>query len=91
MIQYAALALMLERLTGYRAVAYYHTISDAHIYTDQVDAVRAMLATEPRPLPTVTLNEAGLAVTDIHDFRAEHFDLSDYHPYPAIGTIPVAT
>ena len=60
MIQYAALALMLERLTGYRAVAYYHTISDAHIYTDQVDAVRAMLATEPRPLPTVTLNEAGL-------------------------------
>ena len=91
MIQYAALALMLERLTGYRAVAYYHTISDAHIYTDQVDAVRAMLATEPRPLPTVTLNEAGLAVTDIHDFRAEHFDLSDYHPHPAIGTIPVAT
>ena len=91
MIQYAALALMLEQLTGYRAVAYYHTISDAHIYTDQVDAVRAMLATEPRPLPTVTLNEAGRAVTDIHDFRAEHFDLSDYHPNPAIGAIPVAT
>jgi thymidylate synthase len=91
MIQYAALALMLEQLTGYRAVAYYHTISDAHIYTDQVDAVRAMLATEPRPLPTVTLNEAGRAVTDIHDFRAEHFDLSDYHPNPAIGSIPVAT
>ena len=91
MIQYAALALMLEQLTGYRAVAYYHTISDAHIYTDQVDAVRAMLATEPRPLPTVTLNEAGRAVTDIHGFRAEHFDLSDYHPNPAIGAIPVAT
>ena len=88
MIQYAALALMLEQLTGYRAVAYYHTISDAHIYTDQVDAVRAMLATEPRPLPTVTLNEAGRAVTDIHDFRAEHFELADYHPNPAIGAIP---
>ena len=38
-----------------------------------------------------TLNEAGRAVTDIHDFRAEHFDLSDYHPNPAIGSIPVAT
>jgi thymidylate synthase len=50
-----------------------------------------MLATAPRPLPTVTLNEAGRAVTDIHDFRAEHFDLSDYHPNPAIRAIPIAT
>ena len=91
MVQYAALALMLEQLTGYRAVAYYHTISDAHVYTDQVDAVRAMLATEPRPLPTVTLNEAGRAVTDIHGFRAEHFELADYDPNPAIRAIPVAT
>ncbi len=91
MIQYAALALMLEHLTGRPAVAYYHTISDAHIYLAQVDAVRAMLATQARPLPTVRLNTAGQAVTDIHDFRAEHFDLSDYHPNPGIGAIPVAT
>jgi thymidylate synthase len=82
---------MLEQLTGYQAVAYYHTISDAHIYTDQVEAVQAMLATEPRPLPTVSLNAAGLAVTDIHDFRADHFELADYHPNPAIRAIPVAT
>jgi thymidylate synthase len=91
MIQYAALTLMLEHLTGYPAVAYYHTISDAHVYVDQVDAVRTMLATEPRRLPTVTLNEAGRAVSDIHDFRAEHFDLSDYDPHPSIPAIPVAT
>jgi thymidylate synthase len=30
-------------------------------------------------------------VSDIHDFRAEHFELFDYHPHPAIGGIPVAT
>jgi len=91
MIQYAALTLMLEHLTGYPAVAYYHTISDAHVYVDQIDAVRRMLATEPLPLPTVHLNDAGRAVEDIHDFRAEHFELSDYKPNPRIGTIPVAT
>jgi thymidylate synthase len=91
MIQYAALALMLEHLTEYPAVTYYHTISDAHVYTNQVDYVRQMLDTEARPLPTVMLNEAGRAVTDIHDFRAEHFDLSDYHPNPPINAIPVAT
>ena len=90
MIQYAALTLMLEHLTGYPAVTYYHTISDAHIYVDQIGAVQRMLATEPRRLPTVRLNDAGRAVTDIHDFRAEHFDLSDYEPNPGIGAIPVA-
>ena len=50
-----------------------------------------MLAREPRPLPTLRLNDAGLRVTDIHDFRAEHFELSDYDPHPAIPGIPVLT
>ena len=90
MVQYAALTLMLEQLTGYPAVTYYHTISDAHIYVDQIDAVNRMLATDPRPLPTVRLTPAGQQVEDIHEFRAEHFELSDYDPNPAISKIPVA-
>jgi thymidylate synthase len=91
MVQYAALALMLEHLTGHRAKTYYHTISDAHIYEDQADSVREMLEREPLRLPTVQLNAAGRAVTDIHDFRAEHFEITDYHPHPAIRRIPVST
>jgi thymidylate synthase len=90
MVQYAALTLMLEQLTGFPAGAYYHTISDAHIYEDQVDAVDVMLGREPRPLPSVTLTEEGRQVTDIHAFRAEHFDLADYHPHPSIPAIPVS-
>ena len=43
MIQYAALLLMLEQLTGIPAVAYYHTISDAHVYQNQAEAVAAMV------------------------------------------------
>ena len=81
---------MLEQLTGVAAAAYYHTISDAHIYSDQVDSVKVMLGREPRRLPTVRLTEAGTKVSDIHDFRAEHFELSDYDPHPAIPSIPVA-
>ena len=90
LVQYAALALMLEQLTGIEAVAYYHTISDAHIYDDQLGHVRQMLDREPRALPTVRLTPAGQAVTDIHDFRAEHFEIDDYSPHPFIGGIPVA-
>lgn len=90
MIQYGALLLMLEQLTGYEADSYYHTISDAHIYEDQVSFVEEMLAREPLPLPTVTLNDNGLRVSSIHDFRAEHFGLADYAPHSAMSNIPVA-
>jgi len=85
MIQYAALALMLAQLTDFEAVTYYHTISDAHIYEDQTEQARAMVAREPRRLPTVHLNDTGRRVDDIHDFRAEHFDLDDYDPHPAMS------
>jgi thymidylate synthase len=90
MIQYAALLLMLEQLTRIPAVAYYHTISDAHVYENQRDAATAMVGREPRRLPTVQLTGAGRKVTDIHEFRAEHFELSDYEPHPAISSIPVS-
>jgi thymidylate synthase len=91
MAQYTALGLMLEQLTGYEFAEYVHWIQYAHIYSNQLPAVEEMLAREPRALPTLTLNEAGRRITDIHDFRAEHFELADYEPHPAIGGIPVAT
>ncbi len=80
---------MLEQLTSFPAAAYYHTISDAHIYADQAEQARTMAGREPRRLPTVTLNDDGRKVDDIHDFRAEHFDLTDYHPHPGLR-IPVS-
>jgi thymidylate synthase len=91
MAQYTALGLMLEHLTGYEFVEYVHWIQYAHIYANQLPHVEEMLARKPLPLPTLQLTEAGLRVSDIHDFRAEHFELSDYHPHPAIAGIPVAT
>ena len=80
----------MEQLTGIPAVTYYHTISDAHVYENQREAVAAMLGREPRRLPTVRLTEAGRKVTDIHEFRAEHFEVSDYDPHPPIASIPVS-
>ena len=89
MVQYAALVLMLEQLTGFEAGDYYHTISDAHIYENQVEKVRVLLEREPKPLGYLRLTDEGRSVTDIHDFRAEHFELSDYDPNPGLR-IPVA-
>jgi thymidylate synthase len=91
MVQYTALGLMLEQLTGYELVEYVHWVQYAHVYVNQLDAVDELLAREPRRLPTLRLTEAGRAIDDIHDFRAEHFELCDYDPHPAIPGIPVLT
>src|SRR5262249_13615314 len=80
MAQSTALGLMLEQLTGYRFAEYVHWIQYAHIYANQLPAVDEMLSREPRALPTLRLTDAGRRIEDIHDFRAEHFELSDYDP-----------
>jgi thymidylate synthase len=91
MAQYTALGLMIEQLTGYEFVEYVHWIQYAHIYDNQLEHVDELLTREPRALPTLELTEAGRRITDIHDFRAEHFILEDYDPHPAIRDIPVLT
>jgi thymidylate synthase len=91
MAQYTALGLMIEQLTGYEFVEYVHWIQYAHIYANQFAAVDELLSREPRALPTLRLTDAGRRITDIHDFRAEHFVLEDYNPHPAIRDIPVLT
>jgi thymidylate synthase len=91
MIQYAALMLMLEQLTGYEPATFYHTISDAHYYEDQLGPVEELTGRESLRLPTVQLTEAGRQVKVIHDFRREHFELTDYYPHPAIPGIKVST
>jgi thymidylate synthase len=91
MIQYNALGLMLEQLTGYELVEYVHWIQYAHIYDNQAEAVDQMLEREPRRLPSLRLTETGRRVADVHDFRGEHFELEDYDPHPPIRDIPVLT
>lgn len=91
MVQYSALGLMLEQLIGVEFAEYVHWIQYAHIYESQLPAANEMLSRGPLPLPTLDLTEAGKRVTDIHDFRAEHFELTDYNPHPAIKNIPVLT
>ena len=79
MVQYAALLLMVCQVTGLRPGNYIHSISDAHIYENQFEAVDEILEREPRRFPVLELDSS---VTDFFAFRAEHFTLKeyDYHP-----------
>lgn len=85
-VQYAAFGLMLGQVIGYTMKELVHTMSDAHIYHNQFDAVKELLAREPKPFPTVTLDPS---ITDIFTFRPPHFTLSDYDSHPKM-MIPTA-
>lgn len=87
MIEYGALTMMIARALGLEAYEYIHSFSDAHIYVDQLEAAKEMVAREPRPLPKMSLNSAK---TNLFDFRADDFTLIDYQPHPGIWDIPVA-
>ena len=75
---------MIEQLTGYEFVEYVHWIQYAHIYANQLERGRrdARARAAPR-CPRCRSPRPGRAITDIHDFRAEHFELTDYDPHPA--------
>ncbi len=87
MAQYGALALAIAQVLGIEADEYIHTVSDAHIFVDQIPAVETMLSREPKAFPTLTVNKDKM---NIFDFRKEDFTLSDYNPHPGIKGIPVA-
>ncbi len=87
MIQYSALLLAVAHVTGLTPHQYVPTISDAHIYLDQLDSVTELISRPPLPLPTMRLVNPP---DDLFAFRPEHFELLDYHPHPPIKKIPAA-
>lgn len=86
-IQYAAFGMMLAQVLGYTFRELVHTVSDAHLYESQIPFVEELISREPTAFPTVTLDPS---ITNIFDFRREHFTLADYHPHPKMK-IPTPT
>jgi thymidylate synthase len=83
---YALLTLMVAQVCGLKAGDFVHTFGDLHLYSNHIEQAKLQLSREPRPLPQMKLNPA---VTDIHDFKFEDFELLNYNPHPAIKA-PVA-
>jgi len=83
--EYSLLLMMVAQVTGLKAKEFVHTISDAHIYLDQIDVMKELLTRDTKPLPKVKLNPN---VKNIFDFKFEDFTLEDYDSHPKIK-IPV--
>uniref|UniRef100_A0A914D9Y3 Thymidylate synthase n=1 Tax=Acrobeloides nanus TaxID=290746 RepID=A0A914D9Y3_9BILA len=78
---YALFTHMIAHVTGLKAGDLVHTLGDAHVYLNHVDALKIQLERTPREFPTVRFVGD---IQKIDDFTAESIILENYNPLPTI-------
>lgn len=78
---YSLLTVLIAQVCGLKAGDFVHSIGDAHVYVNHVDALKEQLTRNPRPFPSLQINPE---VKDIDAFAFSDFKIVDYNPYPAI-------
>jgi thymidylate synthase len=78
---YALLTRLMAQVTGRKPGDFVHTIGDAHIYLNHVDALKEQLQREPRPFPKLKINPDKL---HIDDFEFSDFEIIGYNPHKPI-------
>mmetsp|Transcript_9083 Transcript_9083/g.27863 ORF Transcript_9083/g.27863 Transcript_9083/m.27863 type:complete len:253 (-) Transcript_9083:220-978(-) len=79
---YALLLRLVAQVTSLDPGDFVHTLGDAHVYLNHVDALQEQLKRTPKPFPTLHLNPA---IRDIDAFSYDDFSLHGYHPHGKIA------
>jgi thymidylate synthase len=79
--QYAELLMMVAKITGLEARELVVSISDAHLYDNQLEAAREQVTRKPLPFPKLIINGNQKA---IDDFKIDDFELIDYKSHDQI-------
>jgi thymidylate synthase len=75
------LTIVLAQITGYEPGEFIHTFGDVHIYENHRPQAEEQLTREPKPFPTIKLDQT---VKKLDDFRPEHVQLINYDSHPAL-------
>ncbi len=87
---YSLLMEMLALATGYRARYFIHTIGDAHVYLNHVEALTKQLQREPYPLPRLVIKRApDFSSPAAMTMTPDDFELVGHKHHPFIR-LPVA-
>ena len=76
---YSLLTMMLAKETGFEAGEFAHTLVDAHIYENHIDAIKTQLERKPGKLPSLEI-----ADKPFFDLTFDDIKLKDYNPQPFI-------
>lgn len=83
---YSLLIAMVAQVCNLKPGEFIHTLGDAHLYSNHFEQAEKQLTRDPRPLPTIKLNQS---VNSIFDFKYEDIELVNYDPHPGIKA-PIA-
>lgn len=80
---YALLAHMLARVCDLVPGTLTHTMGDAHVYLDHVDALKVQLTRSPRAFPGLVIEKEG--EVGIDGWSVEDFRVVGYEPHKGIA------
>lgn len=80
---YALLTHMLAHVCGLTPGTFTHTMGDAHVYMDHVDALKMQLERVPRSFPELQIRRDPGG--DIDGWQAEDFEVIGYKPHQSIA------
>ena len=83
---YALLTHLIAHQCDLQVGEFIWTGGDVHIYQNHLEQVRVQLQREPRPLPTLKLQNRP---DSLFDYQFEDIAIHDYNPHPAIKA-PIA-
>jgi len=92
---YATLALILEKITGYKALAIQGDLKKVHLYGNSLEAVKEQLSRNPSKYndSKLSISPVGQAIFEhktgdltalLNMLEPHHFKLENYESYPAI-------
>lgn len=90
---YATLALILEKITGYKALGIQGDLKKVHLYNNSLDAVKEQLSRDVNkydksnllPFNSVIWNKYDNTNELLHNLFIDEFKLESYESYPAIN------
>jgi thymidylate synthase len=78
---YALLTVMISHVVNLRPGDFVHTLGDAHVYNNHVNALKIQCKRTPQPFPKIYIKRK---ITNIEDFTFDDFEMMNYNPHSKI-------
>lgn len=81
---YAALTMMIAKITGLSPGVFTHCKGDSHIYLNHIPQVQIQINRDIREMPDLVIHGEQ---KEIEDFKFEDFEIVNYSPHPSIKAV----